>query len=255
MIGIIGGYGIHEILEDTVEKDVDTPYGKPSGMLLVGKLGNRDVCLLPRHGEKHTIPPHSINFRANIHAMKGLGVDRIIAVSAVGSLKEDYKPGEVAVLDQFIDFTKRREYTFHDNGEVYHVGVADPFCPELREVAVTSMKGLGIAHKAEGTYICIGGPRFSTRAESRMFKDYADVIGMTLVPEVTLAREKEICYTCLAMVTDYDVWKDKPVDIAQVIKVMADNNENIKDVLKDMIPKIPAQRECGCKDAMKHAKV
>lgn len=257
MIAIIGGTGIYdpEMFKNPETKSVNTPYGQPSDKITIGEFQNRKIAFLPRHGASHSIPPHSINYRANLHALKQLGVTRIISPCAVGSLKEDYRPGEMAIVDQFIDFTKKRDYTYHDKDRVYHVSTADPFCPELREILAKSAKKTGTPFKKTGTYVCIEGPRFSTRAESEMFRQFADVIGMTLVPEVTLAREQEICYASLATVTDYDVWADKPVSIERVLKVMKENNENIKKVLADAIARIPEERNCECKDAMKNAGV
>ncbi len=257
-IGVIGGSGLYdpEILEDTKQIKMTTPFGAPSAPITVGYLKGVPVAFLPRHGIGHWIPPHKINFRANIWALKEIGVERIIAVSAVGSLKEEIRPGDLVVPDQFIDFTKSRVYTFYDGGKVYHVSLADPFCPVLRELLINSAKEHGYRVHERGTYICIEGPRFSTRAESRMFRQFADIIGMTLVPEVTLAREVEICYATLALVTDYDVWAEKPVDAQEVIRVMAENVEKAKKILYDVIPKIPEDRsQCPCAHALEYAAV
>ncbi|RLF18160.1 MAG: S-methyl-5'-thioadenosine phosphorylase, partial [Thermoprotei archaeon] len=233
---------------------VYTPYGPPSDEIIVGEFKGRRIAFLPRHGRGHVVPPHMINYRANIWALKTLGVERIIAVSAVGSLREDYRPGDFVVPDQFIDFTKNRTYTFFDGRLVAHVSMADPFCPELREVAIKTAKELGIPVHEKGTYVCIEGPRFSTRAESRLYKSWgADIIGMTLVPEVNLAREAQICYVTIAMITDYDVWAEKPVTAEEVIKVMKENVEKAKKLLYELIPRIPKERKCPCKEALKEA--
>jgi len=255
MIGIIGGYGIQELLEDPRPLEIDTPYGKPSGPLYKGMLKGKEVCLLPRHGIEHQFPPHKVPYRANLHALKEVGCTRIIAVSAVGSLQEDYKPGTIAILDQFIDYTKTRSYTYHDGPKVYHPSSADPFCEEMRRLFHKACHDLGIEHKKTGTYICVEGPRFSTRAESRMFRQFADVIGMTMVPEINLAIEKELCYCGLALVTDYDVWAEKPVDIDEVVRVMKENQANVMQLLETAIPLLPEERGGPCKDTMKNAGV
>lgn len=252
-IGIIGGSGFYELLEDPREVKIATPYGSPSAPVQVGKLEGMEVAFIPRHGIGHTIPPHKVNYRANIWALHKLGVERIIGVNAVGSLQEEYKPGDIVFVDQFIDFTKKRDYTFYDGGKVYHVGFADPFCPEIRKVLIDSAKELGLQFKETGTYICIEGPRFSTRAESRMFRQFADIIGMTLVPEINLARELEICYANISMVTDYDVWAEKPVDTKEVLETMAKNIDNVKALLKLAVPRIPEKRDCPCSKALENA--
>lgn len=257
-IGIIGGSGLYDpgLFKEAKTIKIYTPYGPPSDEITVGEFKGRKVAFLPRHGKGHVIPPHMINYRANIWAFKALGVERIVAVSAVGSLREDYKPGDFVIPDQFIDFTKNRIYTFFDGRLVAHVSMADPFCPELREVAITTAKDLGIPVHEKGTYVCIEGPRFSTRAESRLYKSWgADIIGMTLVPEVNLAREAQICYVTIAMITDYDVWAEKPVTAEEVVRVMKENVEKAKKLLYELIPRIPKERKCPCKDALKEALV
>jgi len=257
-IGIIGGSGLYDpgLFKEAKTIKIYTPYGPPSDEITVGEFKGRKVAFLPRHGKGHVIPPHMINYRANIWAFKALGVERIIAVSAVGSLREDYKPGDFVIPDQFIDFTKNRIYTFFDGRLVAHVSMADPFCPELREVAIATAKDLGIPVHEKGTYVCIEGPRFSTRAESRLYKSWgADIIGMTLVPEVNLAREAQICYVTIAMITDYDVWAEKPVTAEEVVRVMRENVEKAKKLLYELIPRIPKERKCPCKDALKEALV
>ncbi|UXD21175.1 5'-methylthioadenosine phosphorylase [Ignicoccus pacificus DSM 13166] len=258
-IAIIGGSGLYdpEILEDTKELKVYTPYGLPSDNILLGTIKGRRVAFLPRHGRGHKIPPHKINFRANIWALKSLGVKYIISVSAVGSLREDYAPGHFVVPDQFIDMTKgKRDLTFFEGPLVAHVSMADPFCESLRKVIIESAKSLGITVHEKGTYVCIEGPRFSTRAESKIWKDVfkADIIGMTLVPEVNLACEAQICYATVAMVTDYDVWAEKPVDAKEVIETMNRNIANAKKLLYDVIPKIPEEpEECSCCNSLEAA--
>ena len=244
-IGIIGGSGLYDVeaFKKNEEVKIYTPYGPPSDNIVIGEYSGRRIAFLPRHGKGHKIPPHRINYRANIWALKSLGVDKIIAVSAVGSLREDYKPGDFVIPDQFIDFTKRREYTFFEGSVVGHFSMADPFCEPLREIIIETAKELNIRVHDRGTYVCIEGPRFSTRAESRLFKEVfkADIIGMTLVPEVILAREAGICYATIAMVTDYDVWAEKPVTASEVAKVMAENVEKAKKLLLALIPRIPKE--------------
>ena len=203
---------IQVYLIDAEELEIDTPYGKPSDKITIGIFKGRKIAFLPRHGKKHTIPPHMINFRANIWAFKELGITRIIAPSAVGSLKEELEPGHFALPSQFLDFTKSRELSFSKEGRVIHISVADPFCPELQSeiLHVASNQNLRI-HK-DCTYVCIEGPRFSTKAESKFYRSMdADIIGMTLVPECQLAREAQVCYASISTVTDYDVWAEKPV--------------------------------------------
>lgn len=255
-IGIIGGSGLYDaaFIENAERVKVYTPYGKPSDFITIGILRGKKVVFLARHGPKHSIPPHKVNYRANIWAFKELGVKRVVAVSAVGSLREDYKPGDFVCPDQFIDMTKKREYTFYDGGQVAHVSMADPFCPELRSLCANIAKELGITLHEKGTYICIEGPRFSTRAESRLWRMWgADIIGMTLVPEINLAREARMCYLTIAMVTDYDVWAERPVTAHEVAKVMAENVEKAKKLLYELIPRIPETRSCNCHKYMDEA--
>ena len=253
-IGIIGGTGVYDpgLFNDKREVKVHTPYGEPSDLVTIGEYSGVAVAFLARHGRGHRIPPHKINSRANIWALKQLGVKRIIAPSAVGSLQQSIKPGDIALPDQFIDFTKTREYTFYDGGQVCHVSVADPFCPELRDIANRKTKDLGFSHHSKGTYVCIEGPRFSTRAESKFFKDVmkADIIGMTLVPEVNLAREAEICYLSIATVTDYDVWSPTPVSSAEVIETLAKNVEKTKKLVAELVPAAAGERKCACGRAL-----
>jgi 5'-methylthioadenosine phosphorylase len=243
------------MLTDAEELKMATPFGPPSGHITVGKLLGREIAFIPRHGPGHSIPPHRVNYRANVWAMKELGVTRLISISAVGSLKEEYRPGQLVLVDQFVDHTKKREYTFYEGSQVMHVSVADPFCAELRDTFSRTAEKLGLDMHAKGTYVCIEGPRFSTRAESRMFANFADIIGMTAVPETQLAREKEICYCTIAMVTDYDVWKEKPVDVDQILETMKANMSHVRKMLEEGIPAIPSERDCECKDALKGAEI
>lgn len=256
-IAIIGGSGIYDpaIFKAERSEKVSTPYGAPSCAIDVGSMEGVEVAFLARHGKGHFIPPHKVNYRANVWALKSLGVERILAASACGSLKEECAPGTIVVLDQFIDFTKKREYTFYDGGQVHHVSLADPFCKTMSALCVDEGKKLGLKVQPKGTYVCIEGPRFSTRAESRMFRSFADVIGMTLVPECQLAREQEICYATLAMATDYDVWQEKPVNAQEVLEIMGKNVANVRKIMKEVLPKLPAKRDCECASALRFAKV
>ncbi len=254
-LGIIGGSGLYNILESPESREVDTPYGKPSGNVEIGKINGVEVAFLPRHGKKHTIPPHKVNYRANIDAMKQVGVQRIIAVNAVGSLKEELPPGTTVIPDQFIDFTRRRELTFYDGPEVYHISTADPFCDQCSGILHSKAKEIGAEPHLGGTYIVVEGPRFSTRSESKMFRQFGDIIGMTLVPEVNLADELGMCYSVLATVTDYDVWADKPVDAAEVMKTMKENEEKVVRIIKDSVGEMSKERACQCAKRLESAKL
>jgi 5'-methylthioadenosine phosphorylase len=255
-IAVIGGTGFYDpkLLKNPRDVKVGTPYGLPSDAITVGELGGKRVAFLPRHGKKHTIRPTDVNSRANIFALKKLGVERIIAPSTVGSLREDYRPGDVVFIDQFIDRTTKREESFYTGKQVCHISVAEPMCPELRRALMKAAEGLNIfAHKV-GTYVCIEGPRFSTRAESRMHRGWgADVVGMTLVPECVLAREAEMCYACIATVTDYDVWKDHPVSAGEVRRTMKANMDKVKSIISEAVSQVPIERKCDCKDALRAA--
>ncbi len=255
-IGIFGGTGIYDsgLLEDAKEITLDTPYGKTSDSITVGTFQGRNIAFLPRHGKKHSIPPHMINFRANIWAFKELGVKRIIAPSAVGSLKEEIKPNHFALPSQFLDFTKSREGSFSKDGKVIHISVANPFCPELQNVVVKTATELNVTIHKDCTYVCIEGPRFSTKAESKFFRSAgADIIGMTLVPECQLAREAQMCYVSISTVTDYDVWAEKSVTAKEVIETLSKNVEKIKKMLIKLIDEIPQQRGCLCDKALAEA--
>jgi 5'-methylthioadenosine phosphorylase len=255
-IGIIGGTGLYdpELLKNVEEVKVDTPYGDPSDSITIGDLAGRCVAFLPRHGKKHTIRPTDVNSRANIFALKKLGVTRILAPSAVGSLKEDYKPGDIVFVDQFIDRTTKREQSFYTGAKVCHISVAEPMCPELRRTLIATAKNMGIRAHDTGTYICIEGPRFSTKAESKLFRSWdADIIGMTLVPECVLAREAEVCYASISTVTDYDVWKDHPVCADEVVATMKASVEKVKRIILEAVARIPKEQVCECKNALNGA--
>jgi 5'-methylthioadenosine phosphorylase len=254
MIGIIGGTGVYDpdMLENTEKIKMHTPYGTTSDSIIKGFMHDKEVAFLSRHGSNHTIPPHKVNFRANIWALKELGVTRIIATCASGSLQENYKPGEIIIPDQFIDFGKSVQ-TFYDEGRFYHVGMAEPFCPELRDLLVRTAKQFGIPYHEKGTYLRIAGPQFSTIAASNMYRKFADIIGMTGVPEAILSREKELCFAIIATITDYDVCIGKPTDFEEMKNVMAKNIHNTKKLIDEVVSRIPEERTCPCKDALKGA--
>lgn len=257
-IAIIGGTGIYDSGLFQHEKVIKphTPYGPTSDYITIGEFDNRKVAFLSRHGKGHRIPPHMINFRANIWALKQLGVSRIIAPSAVGSLNYNYKPGDIVLPDQFIDFTKNRQYSFFDGAQVCHISMADPLCNDLRSTAIICLNKSNVEFHDKGTYVCIEGPRFSTRAESKLFRDVyrADIIGMTLVPECILARESEICYLSISTVTDYDVWADKPVTSKEIVETLNKNVAVTKNMISKLIPMITTDRDrCKCEHALDDA--
>jgi 5'-methylthioadenosine phosphorylase len=255
-VAVIGGTGVYdpEIIEDAREVKVYTPFGTPSDLVTLGVYGGRDIAFIPRHGKGHQIPPHRINNRANIWALKELGVERIVASSAVGSLREDYGPGDFVLTEQFIDRTKKRLDTFYEGGQLCHISSADPVCPQLHGFFVDHAKRLDLRVHPTGTYVCVEGPRFSTRAESKLFRQWgADIVGMTIFPECVLAREAEICYVSVAMVTDYDVWAEKPVSTHEIIETMTENSANFKRLIMEALPKIPLERDCECGEALKYA--
>jgi 5'-methylthioadenosine phosphorylase len=255
-IGIIGGTGLHDpqLLKNVEEVNVETPYGAPSDSITVGDLAGRRVAFLPRHGKKHTIRPTDVNSRANIFALKKLGVKQVLAPSAVGSLKEDYKPGDIVFVDQFIDRTTRREQSFYTDNKVCHISVAEPMCPEMRKTLIAIAKDVGIRAHSTGTYVCIEGPRFSTKAESKLYRSWdADIIGMTLVPECVLAREAELCYASISTVTDYDVWKDHAVSAGEVASTMKNNVEKVKRIILEACASLPKECSCECENALKGA--
>jgi 5'-methylthioadenosine phosphorylase len=256
-IAVIGGSGITRLFDGGPKRShlVATPWGAPSGPIEEGEVGGLRVLFLPRHGPGHTIPPHRVNYRANIDALRSLGADAVVTVSSVGSLKEELAPGTFVLPSQFVDFTKGRPTTFFDGGRVYHVSLADPFCPDLRSSAAAAGRKVGAEFVENRTYVCVEGPRFSTRAESSFFRSFADVIGMTLVPEVTLARERAICYACLAMVTDYDVWAERPVEAKEIVEVMHRNSDRMGKLLVELLPRLAHAPTCRCAHALDEAGV
>ena len=252
-IGVFGGSGFYDFLEEPEEVAVETPYGPPSAPYTIGTIAGRRVAFLPRHGREHQFPPHTVPYRANVWGMRELGVTRLFGPSAAGSLRRDIPPRTFVVSDQAIDQTKGRTTTFHDGPTTTHVSFADPYCPAMRGALVSSAAELGIEHRDGGTMVVIEGPRFSTRAESKMFAQLGgDVIGMTQFPEVTLAREVEICFANVALVTDYDVGVDDiaPVSHAEVLKVFGENIASLRDLLFAAIPRVPEVRDCPCATAL-----
>lgn len=249
-IAIIGGSGIDDpqILKNAKEIEIETPFGKPSEKLIIGEISGREVVVLARHGKNHTIMPTKVPFRANIWALKEVGCTHILATTACGSLREEIKPRDLIFIDQFIDFTKHRDLTFFED-KVVHTSMADPFCPKLRELLTESAKNLGILYHEKGTIVTIEGPRFSTRSESKMFRSLgSDVINMSTVPEVILARELGLCYVAAAMATDYDAWREgeEAVTWEMIVAAMKHNAENVKKLLLDVIPKINFEA-CSCR--------
>jgi 5'-methylthioadenosine phosphorylase len=259
-IGIIGGSGLYEMegFTEVREVDVPTPFGSPSDKLIVGLLEGRRVAFLPRHGRGHRILPGELNFQANVYALKTLGVERLLSVSAVGSLKEEYEPLRMVIPDQFVDRTKRSA-TFFGRGLVAHVAFAHPFCPGLTAVMEKACVAAGATHHRGGTYLCIEGPQFSTRAESELYRAWGmDVIGMTNVHEARLAREAEICYVTLAMVTDYDCWHPdhESVTAGQIIQNLVKNAATAQAVLREAVRRMPREpRTCECATALRSALV
>src|ERR1700720_1568941 len=259
-IGIIGGSGLYSMagLKDTREIRVKTPFGEPSDAIVVGTLEGKRVAFLARHGRGHRILPGEINYRANIYAMKLLGVERIISVSAVGSLKEDLQPGEFLVPDQFFDRTKNRACTFFGDGIVAHIGFAHPPCGRLSSVLADACVHEAVKVHRRGTYVCIEGPQFSTLAEAQVNRELRfEVIGMTNLTEAKLAREAEICYAAIAMITDFDCWhpEHESVTASQIMATLAQNAENAQKVLRTAVREMPANRSCRCGAALQHALV
>ena len=257
-IGIIGGSGLYQMpgLTDTREMRQQTPFGDPSDSYMVGTLEGRKVAFLSRHSRGHRVIPSELNFRANIYGFKQLGVERILSLSAVGSLKEEHKPLEFVIPDQFYDHTRRRISTFFGDGIVAHVAFADPVCPEVTEAMQRACNGAGVVGKRGGTYLCIEGPQFSTKAESNVYRSWGmDVIGMTNLQEAKLAREAELCYATLAMVTDYDCWHPAhdSVTVEQVLAVLLQNASNACNVVREAVKVLPKERRCHCGSALASA--
>lgn len=252
-IGIFGGSGFYSFLDNVKEVPVDTPYGEPSAPVSIGEVEGLPIAFLPRHGLQHQFPPHMINYRANVWALKELGVERIIGPCAAGSLKRDVEPGSFVVSDQLVDRTTGRKDTFYDGPQTTHVSYADPYCPELRTLAIETGREQGIPVHEKGTVVTIQGPRFSTRAESKWFQDAGwEVINMTQYPEAYLARELEICYVNIALITDYDVGVKGGAAVSheEVLRVFNENNDKLRGLLFGLVPKIPEARTCPCATAL-----
>ena len=256
-IGIIGGSGVDDpkILTDFTKTKFHTPYGATSDLVVQGKLGNTEVVIIPRHGDSHRIYPTAVNFRANVWTMKELGVTHLIGPTAVGSLREEIEPGHLVFIDQFIDRTTKRDNTFYESHVVCHISMADPFCNDMRKIMIDTAQKIGIAHHDKGTLVTIEGPRFSTRAESNLFRSWGcDVINMSTATEATLAREAGMCYAAIAMSTDYDCWKEseEAVSVDMVMATMAKNANNVKKLLIEVIP-LFTDKACECRDAINMA--
>jgi 5'-methylthioadenosine phosphorylase len=257
-IGIIGGSGLYDIdgLEQVRQVRVKTPFGDPSDALIVGVLKGARVAFLSRHGRGHRFNPSVINYRANIYALKSLGVTKVISISAVGSMKESLRPGDVLLPDQFIDLTKRRVSTFFDDGIVAHVGFGDPVCAELATELERAARSVGSTLHVGGTYVCMEGPQFSTKAESRLYRQWGvDVIGMTNMPEAKLAREAELCYATVALVTDYDCWHEteEAVTVEAILATLHKNVALAKEILRAVVPALVPDQRCACNEALRNA--
>lgn len=258
ILGVIGGTGVYQFdaVTEIEQREVNTPFGKPSSPIFLGKLNGKTIAFLARHGIGHTIPPSSVNYRANIYALKSIGVRRIVSISACGSLREDFAPGDIVIPDQLVDFTKNRINTFFDSpGMVAHISTAFPFCPKLSENLLNAVKPTGAnAHKV-GTFITIEGPRFSTKAESQLFRSWGmTIIGMTASPEAFLAREAEMCYATIAHVTDYDTWHqhEEPVTVEMILKILNQNNVHAQKTIENLVDHFE-NYECECEHALKSA--
>ena len=258
-IGVFGGSGFYSLLEHREERRVETPYGEPSDALHLGEIGGRRVAFLPRHGARHQYPAHVVNYRANLWAMKEVGVQRILGPCAAGSLQGPVRPGDFVVCDQFVDRTSGRADTFYLGPKAVHVSSADPYCPEVSPLAAAAARDLGITVHDSGTVVVIQGPRFSTRAESRWFANQGwEVINMTQYPECVLARELEICYTNVSLITDYDAGVEADpsvgaVTVEEVVRVFNANNARLRELLHTLIPRIPVERGCPCGHALQGA--
>jgi 5'-methylthioadenosine phosphorylase len=258
-IGVFGGSGFYSLLDEAREVEVETPYGSPSGPLTIGDVGGRAVAFLPRHGREHQFPPHAINYRANVWAMKELGVRWVLGPCASGSLQKRVGVGDFVVCDQFVDRTSGRRDTFYDGPEATHVSSADPFSPVLRGLLVDACEELGIAVHRAGTVVVIQGPRLSTRAESRWFGQMGwEVVNMTAYPECILARELELCYANVSLITDYDVGVEgediEPVTAGEILRVFADNNARLRELILTVIPRIPDEPDPHCAQALSGAR-
>lgn len=258
-IAVIGGTGFYKFLDDVTEVKVDTPFGPPSDLISMGKLEGRTVAFLPRHGRQHQFPPHMVNYRANLWALKELGVRRVVGPCAAGSLQPEAKPGDFVICDQFVDRTTGRKDTYFDGPRAVHISSAQAYCPEMRMVAIETARALDVSFHSEGTMVVIQGPRFSTKAESRWFSEMGwKVINMTGYPEVILARELGMCYLNVSLITDYDAGLEGRADVKavtqdEVIRVFTENNETLKNLIRKIIAKLPENRSCPCEEDLRKA--
>jgi len=257
-IGVIGGTGLYDIegMSDIEEVEINTPFGKPSDAIVIGKLDGVGIAFLPRHGKGHRISPTELPARANIYALKSLGVKHIIASNSAGSFREEIKPGDLVIPDQLIDRTRSRVNSFFGEGVVAHIPFAEPFCPVLSQIVFEAAKQVGASVHQGGTYVAMEGLAFSTRAESRLYRSWgADIIGMTALPEAKLAREAEICYASIACVSDYDSWHEgkEPVTVDVILDIQHKNIDTVKEIIKLAVTKIPEERHCGCATALETA--
>lgn len=257
-LAIIGGSGLYSMpgLQNPSLHDIETPFGKPSAPIVVGDLSGNPVAFLARHGIGHVLSPSEVNYRANIYALKSLGVEQVVSISACGSLREDYAPGDIVIPDGLLDFTRARVRSFFGDGLVAHINIADSFCPRLSNQVAVSLEGTGVRVHTSGVFITIEGPRFSTRAESNIYRSWGmSIIGMTTSPEAFLAREAELCYAVMAHVTDYDVWhiSELPVTVEQVVRVLAHNTQVAQKAVGNLAQTLPVERTCGCGNALADA--
>jgi 5'-methylthioadenosine phosphorylase len=258
ILAIIGGSGLYSMpgLQETLEHDLTTPFGKPSAPIITGKIGDRQIAFLARHGIGHHISPSEVNYCANLYALKSLGVERVISISACGSLREDYIPGDLVVPDQLFDFTRNRRRSFFGEGLVAHIGVADPFCPDLSTQLFEAIKATGANVHRGGSFITVEGPRFSTKAESNVYRSWGmSLIGMTTSPEAFLAREAEMCYAVMAHVTDYDVWhlEQEPVSVEAVITVLKNNTLIAQQAIENLAQNLKPTHQCDCEHSLANA--
>ncbi len=256
MLGIIGGSGFYKFLDDAREEKIDTPYGQTSSPVFVGELNGKEVAFIARHGLNHQLPPHMVPYKANIFALKQLGVKRIIAPSAVGSLKLHIKPGSFVIPDQYVDKTKRSG-TFFDGPNVTHINSSNPFCPSIRQIAIDLGRKMNLDVHGSGTAVIVEGPRFSTKVESKIYSNVydCDIINMTIYPEVSLAKEMELCYASISIVTDYDnSIEEETVTTREVMKTFSENIEKVKLLIAEIISTLPAERHCSCKNALEGAR-
>ncbi len=256
VLAVIGGSGLYNFpaLENSETIEVETPFGSPSSPIILGNISGRRVAFLARHGIGHVLLPSEVNYRANIYALKSIGVTRIVSVSACGSLREDYSPGHIVIPTQLVDLTHKRERTFFGGGLTAHIGAAEPYCESLSNQAYISLLDSGATIHRGGAYLTIEGPRFSTKAESNLYREWGmSIIGMTACPEATLAREAEMCYTTIAHVTDYDVWhvSEEPVTVEMVIRVLQKNTQIAQESIERMVEKLPEENQCGCQSILK----